>query len=123
MQKSGLAFCPHSTLAIQYSLIQFNPKEPVNLFIRWSRIRLSAICADVRGSKPHLFFVSRGFDAARALHYAAFFFRLSLRMTLWASANNSATARTFFIPRTLNCCSPRFLDNALTHSAVAARSL
>jgi len=45
------------------------------------------------------------------------------RTRLCASAYQSRTARTFSLPRTRNCRSPRLRAWALTHSAVAARSL
>jgi hypothetical protein len=45
------------------------------------------------------------------------------RVSLWATANHSTTARTFRNPRTRNRCSPRFRAIAFTHSAVDARSL
>lgn len=44
-------------------------------------------------------------------------------MRLWASAYSSATQRTLVWPRTGMRCSPRLRACALTHSAVAARSL
>ena len=49
--------------------------------------------------------------------------RAAARITLWTKAYSSATARTLRRPRTGRSRSPRFQASALTHSAVAARSV
>ena len=46
-----------------------------------------------------------------------------MRITLCAKANSNTTFFTFARPRTCNRVSPRLRACALTHSAVAARSL
>ena len=49
--------------------------------------------------------------------------RAKVRTRLWARANQRSTALAFALPRTPNRCRPRLRAIALTHSALAARSL
>jgi hypothetical protein len=82
-----------------------------------------ALDADFRPRFPGLWARFSPFHQAAASPAAATARSVTVRITLWARANHRAMALTLAKPRTRNCYKPRLRAMALTHSAVAARSL